>query len=1129
MQESARQHHQRLRQLFHRVCELPSAARQGFLDAECAGDEQLRSDLEQLLTSASFATTGGLQPLLPVDATGPSETPLTQLGHYRIDGELGRGGMGVVYDAVDERLGRRVALKLLPATFAVEQQATIQREAQLLATLNHPHIATVYSLEEVDGVHFYTLERIRGSSLAEQLREGRLPIAQTTRVARQMSLALEAAHRAGIVHLDFKPGNVMVTEEGQVKVLDFGIARSLEQDATTREPSLTVAGTPGYMAPEQLAGAAVDERTDVWALGCVLFEMASGCACFAAATVADTVHATLHAHPDWTLLPDDAALLRPIIEKCLVRTREERIDSSADVRRLLERELGAALASDAVDFTPDTPTVSSAPLPRSLTSFVGRQPLLDEITAELHRERLVSLTGLGGSGKTRLAIEVARRVESGFSGGACWIDLAALNDADALVPHMAAALDVRVASLDTATLVTELRDRETLLVIDNCEHVLAAAGQLIEAILAGCAGVRVLATTRAPLEVAGEKTIGVPPLALPADDAVSIEALCKSESAQLFLDRAARHNFELTQQNAAAVASICRRLDGIPLAIELATARLQVLSATELDRRLEHRFRLLTRGQSNAPQRQRTLRATLDWSYELLTEDEKRLLQRLSIFAGSWTLHAAEEVCTGMSIDSWEVLDLLSGLIAKSLVVVVNDDGERAGRYRFLETVRSYARERLRECDDAEVTEVTRNYVEHFRRLSVEALPHLEGPLQGRWFARLDVDAENLFRALELCRDPLQDFATGTEISVNVWAYFDVRFAIRRAAPLLRALVDEAPAEAMPDTLRAKALNAIGMMLVDLEEFEAAQSYYARCIDFCLAHGYEANAAVVSMNIAILIKKLGDYDGARQRYLESIEITRRLGQEARLVMLLLNLGILESEQNKADVAQRYLDEGLDLARRREEPHTLACFLGALGTLSGNEAQHERARDYHLEAEQLFRELGDRTGVARTMGNRAIALEQLGDVQGAHDLLVESLEIRRELGNQHGIAIALVNLAPTLLRLGHWDKSRQVLAECLTRVNNSRTLAYALEATAELADSRGDGSVATQLFAAAHALRQEISVPLPRSTAGATQQLLAALEAALGADEFRSATQLGATLDAAEATQLAALYCSKETT
>ena len=338
-------------------------------------------------------------------------------------------------------------------------------------------------------------------------------------------------------------------------------------------------------------------------------------------------------------------------------------------------------------------------LPAELTSFVGRRKELLELPGVLASSRLLSLTGAGGVGKTRLAVRLASGLVNEFPDGVWLVDLAPLSVPDLVAQTIATALGVREGPQRSArdALLDTLRDRELLLVLDNCEHLIAACAELVEALLRGAPALRILATSREALGVSGETVCRVPSLSLPeALASVPVDALVDSEATQLFIERASAVDpaFTPTPDNADAIARICRRLDGIPLAIELAAARVVVLSPEQIEARLQDRFRLLTGGARTAVARQRTLEATVDWSYQLLSDVERQLLSRLSVFPAAWTLEAAEHVCGGDGIDEHDVLDLLSRLVSKSLVVV---DSEFAGerRYRFLETVRQYARERL--------------------------------------------------------------------------------------------------------------------------------------------------------------------------------------------------------------------------------------------------------------------------------------------------------------------------------------------------------------------------------------------------------------------------------------------------
>jgi non-specific serine/threonine protein kinase len=408
---------------------------------------------------------------------------------------------------------------------------------------------------------------------------------------------------------------------------------------------------------------------------------------------------------------------------------------------------------------PNPSTATAGPptnLPISLTSFIGREREIAEVTRLLagppSESRLLTLTGAGGCGKTRLALRVAGEALGDFPDGVWLVELAALADPALVAGAVAMAVGVREVPgrALTESLVDHLRDRTLLLILDNCEHLVAAAAGLADVLLRSCPRLRVLATSREPLGSAGETIWRVPSLTLPplsAADAPLLEPLTRYEAVRLFVERAraAVPAFAPSAENAPALVEICRRLDGIPLAIELAAARVRVFSAAQIAARLDDRFRLLTAGPRTALPRQQTLRATVDWSYDLLAEPERALLRRLSVFAGGWTFEAAEAVAAGDGIQTHAVLDLMAQLVDKSLVIAEEQRG--AVRYRLLETIRAYARDRLLEAGEAERTRD--RHLAYFLGLAEEAEPRLRGAEERVTLDRLEAEHANLQAALE--------------------------------------------------------------------------------------------------------------------------------------------------------------------------------------------------------------------------------------------------------------------------------------------------------------------------------------------------------------------------------------------
>ncbi|HWN81122.1 MAG TPA: protein kinase, partial [Candidatus Udaeobacter sp.] len=576
----------------------------------------------------------------PTDVTGPItgsrpapvpaasvEAPRDRIGSYPITAELGRGGMGVVYLAEDPRLKRPIAIKVLPAAVAGDREwlARFEREAQLLAALNHPNIATIHSLEEGDGLRFLTLEFIPGHNLSDRIAQGALPIDAALATGRQIAAALEAAHKRGVVHLDIKPQNVRITPDDLVKVLDFGLARAISAESGDAGRGIsddgTVVGTLGYMSPEQVRGDALDHRTDLWAMGCVLFECLAGRTTFQGKTVREICDATVHGEPDWSALPAD--LPPPVaqaLRKALAKRVEDRLANAADFRRAIEDGIQARILAALGQARPLTEVAAPNNLPAQVTSFLGREKEQQALKALLPTTHLLTLSGMGGCGKTRLALEVARGALGQYFDGTWLVELAPLAQPQLLPQAVARVLGLKEEPNRplTDTIVAHLKTKHLLLLVDNCEHLLAAAAELATAILRSCPEVTILAASREGLGIPGEVIYPVPPLAIPPlSRALTLAELEQVESVALFVERAKamKPGFELTDSNRAAVAEVCRRLDGIPFAIELAVARIRVMSAEEIANRLDDRFRLLTGGSRTALPRHQTLRALIDWSY----------------------------------------------------------------------------------------------------------------------------------------------------------------------------------------------------------------------------------------------------------------------------------------------------------------------------------------------------------------------------------------------------------------------------------------------------------------------------------------------------------------------------------
>jgi non-specific serine/threonine protein kinase len=900
--------------------------------------------------------------------------------------------MGEVYLARDTRLDRKVALKILPPHHAADDHRAnrFRVEARAASALSHPNVATIYDVGETGGVRFIAMEYVEGRTLADMIAAAPLASADLVAIAIQIADALETAHASGVVHRDIKPANLMVTPRGQVKVLDFGLARTDRPhgEGFPRTPETTpgmVMGTVAYMSPEQAIGGRVDQRSDLFSLGVVLYQAATGRLPSAGPTDVHTIEAIRQAQPN---VP---AEFERIIRKCLEKEVARRYQAAGDLLidlRNLERDATGRPAGE---------HTRRHNLPEQLTSFVGRRQELEQLSHLLASNRLLTLTGAGGCGKTRLALQLADRQKADFEEGVWVVDLAPLAD-PSLLPHaIAGVLGVAEGpgrSLVQA-LVDHLRSRHVLLVLDNCEHLIAACAELSETLLRAAPPLHIVATSREGLGVHGETVWRVPSLSLPPpEETLSPDRLLEFEGMRLFAERAASiAPFVLTAANAVAVTEICRRLDGIPLAIELAAARVSVLSVDQINVRLKDRFRLLTGGGRTAVARQRTLEAAVDWSYDLLSEPERRLLARLSVFAGGWTLDAAEEVCAGEGIGRDDIVDLLSGLVDKSLVIVEED---RAGdrRYRFLETIRQYGRDRL--FRSGEIGSVCARHFAFVLALAQRAEPELTRSDQVTWLNRLQIEHDNIRAALEWAAGAPECADRGLELATSVWWFWTKRGYFsegqRRLGESLAISSDVSPRA-------AKAY--VGLIHLNLFQGDpGTPKAIAKSLEVARAAGDPWSEAFSLGISAIVESDAGNFEGAAALAADThrVALTARAREEGdqplALALRMMAYGALQQGDHAR--AADLFEQAATLMRDRGEKWALGILLPDLAAVRALQGRHADARALSHEAIDLSRQLGDRRGVAWCLQTIAMVAAAEGDairaarLYGAAEGLLESV-------------------------------------------------------------------------------------------------------------------------------------------
>jgi predicted ATPase/DNA-binding SARP family transcriptional activator len=614
-------------------------------------------------------------------------------------------------------------------------------------------------------------------------------------------------------------------------------------------------------------------------------------------------------------------------------------------------------------------------IPRPVSSLVGREKEIEEVAVSLATARLVTLTGTGGVGKTRLATAVATASAENYADGIWFIDLAPLSDA-ALIPRaVASVLGMReepAPSLIEA-LCTHLQSKSLLLVLDNCEHLLSACGHLVEALLQAAPNLRLLTTSRENLGITGEVSYRVPCLSLPdATHVPTIESLGQYEAIRLFVERARSRQaaFTLSERNSGQVLHICRSLDGIPLAIELAAAWVRALSVAEIDARLKDRFSLLTGGNRTGMPRQQTLLATLDWSCSLLTEKEKSVLLRLSVFAGGWGLEAAETVCGSDPVEQGKVLDLLVRLVDKSLVVYEQPDG--VGRYRLLETMRQYTRIRLQESEGAEPAR--KRHLDFFLQLAEEIEPQFIGPEQIHLLARLEAEHDNLRTALDYCKEA-ENGEIGLRLATALWRFWHTH----GHAPEGRRRLEEALASrgaAAPTELRAKALNGLAGIVLFLGDYAAAQTLLAESLAIRRKLGNGLGVTIALNNLGTIAQQLGDFKAARSLHEEALAIYRDREDAKMVAATLVNAGYAAFSQNDYQAARAYNEECLVLSRQLGDRQSVALALDNLGDIARVSGEYVLAHSHHAEALTIVLELGDQRLAAQCLeGLGRVAAEQ----------------------------------------------------------------------------------------------------------------------------------------------------------
>jgi predicted ATPase len=978
--------------------------------------------------------------------------PGTKLGPYEIVAPLGAGGMGEVYRARDTNLGRSVAIKILPAAFSVDGDRLhrFEEEARSASALNHPNIITIHGLGKEGSTHYIAMELVEGKTLRELLVSCLLPMRKAIEIAAQVAEGLTKAHEAGIAHRDLKPENLMVSHDGFVKILDFGLAKLASPSGEGSDMSSTCAsqtapglvlGTVGYMSPEQASGHQPDFRSDQFSFGLVLYEMVTGKRAFQRSTAAETLVAILReqAEPIGMHNRDAPAPLCWVIERCLAKEPDKRYVSTRD----LAREL-AAIRDRFSEKPVKQLETRPANLPVQRTGFVGREKEVAAAKELLLRQdvRLVTVTGPAGIGKSRLAVQVASGLVERFPSGTHFVPLYPLSDPGLIASVIVQTLGIREGGGQSPleilkeNLQYSLR-APMLLLLDNFEHLVQAAPTVAELLAAG-PNLKILVTSRAALHVYGEHEFPVPPLALPDSRSMPpVEVLSQYPAVALFVQRAvaAKPDFELNRENAAAVTEICARLDGLPLAIELAAARVKVLSPSSMLTRLASRLQLLTGGARDLPQRQQTLRAAMDWSYDLLSAAEQKLFRRLSVFVGGCNLEGVEAVCDTKGDLDLELLDGMASMVDKSLVQQV-EQTKGESRFVMLETVREYALEKLKASREEALTK--RAHAAYCLVLAEEEATEPSGAEGAEWLERFAFEHDNFRASLEWLTET-GDAEWGLRLGAALFRFWEMREYLAEGRDMLGKLLKLAGAAA-PTKARARALFAAG----------------------------------------VLAGEQGDYASADALIRESLDIARRLRDEQGVAVSLNALAVNARDRGDVAVARSLFEESLVLWRELGDQKAVARSLSNLANVVKLQGDYARARSLYGGCLSIFRGLGDRTGVAWSMNYQGDVARDQGDSAAARTLYEQALAIFRKLDDRWGIAGTLADLGCLAREQRNYPTAHSLYGESIKifhELEHKRGIARLLEYFACSAAAQLEAERSLRLAGAAAALRQNIGAPL----------------------------------------------------
>ncbi len=1073
-----------------------------------------------------------------------------QLGNYHLLRLLGRGGFADVYLGEHVYLHKPAALKVLHIRLGEQETDQFLQEARTLARLEHPHIVRVLDFAVQDGLPFLVMDYALGGTLRTKHPAGaRLALEHILVYVSQVASALQYAHDQRLMHRDVKPENMLLDAHEQVLLADFGLALlTPTHPASTQAMDPAMAGTAPYLAPEQVQGTP-RAASDQYALGVVVYEWLSGQRPFRGTPIEVAMQHVSAPPPSFhQQVPDLSPAVEEVVLQALAKEPEQRFPSVQDFATALQHAAHSAgyrsvAPADLVQpqaQTVMTPGTAGAPpgereqrdtsgdrkaseplwkVPTSLTSLVGREQDVAAICTLLSRPavRLLTLLGVGGIGKTRLVIQVASQLRDRFADGVCFVGLASIRDPSLLLSSIAHELGLQEGGEQplVETVTTWLRDKQFLLLLDNFEQIVSAALLVVD-LLAACPRLVILVTSREVLRLSPEQLFPVPPLALP--DLAQLpeqEELAQYAAVSLFVQRtrAIKPDFRLTQANGRVIAELCVRLDGLPLALELAAARIKLLPPQALLARLGHRLQVLTGGVRDAPARQQTLRNTIQWSYDLLAAQEQRLFRCLSVFAGGCRLSAAEAICgaggdAAPGMGGW-VLDGVTSLIDKSLLQQTEQEGEEP-RLAMLETIREYGRECLETLGEAEGMQHA--HAAYYLALAEEAQQWMPGPGMGNWLERLQREHENLRAALAWLVEH-NEWEAALRLGGALLHFWWMRgYLSEGRVELARALAGSQGVVATP--VRAKALLAAGTLAALQGDYAQAEALCGESLALFRALGDHRSSAYSLTTLEYAAMHQSNYAAARSLLEEAESLFREVEDKDGIALALGHLATVCLLQGEYDRARTLVEEAVVLSREGGDSWSIANALLLLAIVMFCQGDLTRSHALLEESLALARQEGYKEYIAYSLWiSGQVALLQ-GDQAAARSLLEESLTLFKEMGKRQYIAQSLSGLAVVSLVQGDYAAARALLEESLALFKaggNTWSIAGCLVVFAALAAAQGEWTRAARLSGAAEALCKAINGVLSPGERVMQEFTSAAARAQLGEEVFTAALAEGRTM------------------